>query len=127
MARDRKAALAASIQAERETARARVPQFDKFARAEAALGRVRGSAAGRVGKPAAGAVEKVVRDSFTMPATDYAKIARIRERCLKAGVSVTKGEVLRAGLRALERLSAGELLQAMRAVEKVKPGRPKQR
>ena len=125
MARDRKAALTASMQAEREAARARVPQFDKFDRAEEALGRIGGSAAGPVGKPAGDAVEKVVRDSFTMPAPDYAKIARIRERCLKAGVSVTKGEVLRAGLLALERLSADSLLRVIRAVEKVKPGRPK--
>jgi hypothetical protein len=124
MARDRKAALAASIRAERDTARARVPRFDKFERAEQVLGRAGRAPTGRAGQLPSRA-EKVTRDSFTMPAADYAKIARIRERCLQAGVSVTKGEVLRAGLRVLDALSASDLLKAVRAVEKVKTGRPK--
>ena len=42
--------------------------------------------------------EKVVRDSFTMPQSEYRKIAEIKESCLKAGLHVKKSEVLRAGL-----------------------------
>src|ERR1017187_4435057 len=41
---------------------------------------------------------KMVRDSFTMPQDDYAHIAALKERCLKAGVSAKKSEVLRAAL-----------------------------
>lgn len=136
MARDRRTALAASIQAEREATQARVPIFaDRFEKAENALGRARSSATSRSGKSgtavapypsrtSASATEKVIRDSFTMPSKDYKKITQLREKCLKAGLSVTKGEILRAGLHALESLSAENLRQAVQSVEKIKPGRP---
>ena len=70
---------------------------------------------------------KVVRDGFTMPASDYALIAQLRRAALQAGLSVTKSEVLRAGLQVLSQLPAGELLQALRGLEKVKTGRAAKR
>jgi hypothetical protein len=69
-------------------------------------------------------LEKVVRDSFTMPSRDYKKITQLREKCLKAGISATKSEMLRAGLHALEEMSIDDLRQVMQSVEKVKTGRP---
>ena len=66
---------------------------------------------------------KVVRDGFTMPASDYALIAQLQTTALQAGLSVTKSEVLRAGLQVLSQLSAPELTQALRGLEKVKTGR----
>ena len=68
--------------------------------------------------------EKVVRDSFTMPKSDYAKIAALKQKCLDAGVSVKKSEVLRAGLLLLEGTTLENLLAAISAVETVKTGRP---
>ncbi|ASW00209.1 hypothetical protein [Paraburkholderia aromaticivorans] len=68
--------------------------------------------------------EKVVRDSFTMPKSDYDKIAALKQTCLDAGVSVRKSELLRAGLILLEAASAKRLLAAISAVETVKTGRP---
>ena len=68
--------------------------------------------------------EKVVRDSFTMPKSDYAKIAVLKQKCLDAGISVKKSEVLRAGLLLLEGATAQRLLAAISAVETVKTGRP---
>jgi phage-related minor tail protein len=68
--------------------------------------------------------EKVVRDSFTMPKSDYAKIATLKQKCLNAGVSVKKSEVLRAGLLLLEGATLENLLAAISAVETVKTGRP---
>jgi hypothetical protein len=68
--------------------------------------------------------EKVVRDSFTMPKSDYAKIAALKEKCLEAGVSVKKSELLRAGLLLLESAPSNRLLAAVSAVETVKTGRP---
>ena len=68
--------------------------------------------------------EKVVRDSFTMPKSDYAKIAALKEKCLEAGVSVKKSELLRAGLLLLESAPSKRLLAAVSAVETVKTGRP---
>jgi hypothetical protein len=70
--------------------------------------------------------EKVVRDSFTMPKSDYAKIAALKQKCLDAGISVKKSEVLRAGLLLLEGATSQRLLAAISAVEAVKTGRPSQ-
>jgi hypothetical protein len=74
-------------------------------------------------KKAAGKV-KVVRDSFTMPQDDYARIGELKQLCLKAGVQVKKGELLRVGLQALGKLSAAQLIQAVASLEKIKTGRP---
>jgi len=68
--------------------------------------------------------EKVVRDSFTMPKSDYEKIAALKQKCLDAGISVKKSELLRAGLLLLESAPPKHLLAAISAVETVKTGRP---
>jgi hypothetical protein len=68
--------------------------------------------------------EKVVRDSFTMPKSDYDKLAVLKQKCLGAGVAVKKSELLRAGLLLLEAAPLVSLLDAIAAVETVKTGRP---
>lgn len=68
---------------------------------------------------------KVVRDSFTMPQDDYAKIAELKAACQKAGLQVKKSELLRAGLHALSILSVEKLKQTIARVEQIKTGRPK--
>jgi hypothetical protein len=68
--------------------------------------------------------EKVVRDSFTMPKSDYDKIAALKQKCLSNGVHVKKGELLRAGLLILEKATVEQLIGAVGAVEAVKTGRP---
>lgn len=68
---------------------------------------------------------KVIRDSFTMPQSDYAKIAEFKELCLKNGLHVKKSELLRAGLHALGKLSGTQLKSAVSALEKIDTGRPK--
>ncbi|QGZ58374.1 hypothetical protein [Paraburkholderia acidiphila] len=68
--------------------------------------------------------DKVVRDSFTMPKTDYQRIALLKRKCLEAGVAVKKSELLRAGLQLLESAPQKRLLAAIAALETVKTGRP---
>jgi hypothetical protein len=68
---------------------------------------------------------KVVRDSFTMPQNDYAKIGELKQLCLKSGMHVKKSELLRAGLNVLSRLSAAQLKATVSALETIKTGRPK--
>ena len=68
---------------------------------------------------------KVVRDSFTMPQSDYAKIGEFKQLCLKNGLHVKKSELLRAGLHALGKLSAAQLKIALSNLEKIESGRPK--
>lgn len=68
---------------------------------------------------------KVVRDSFTMPQAEYQQIADIKASCLKAGTHVKKSEVLRAGLKVLSALTAGELKIVLNSLDKIPTGRPK--
>ena len=67
---------------------------------------------------------KVIRDSFTMPASDYKLIRVLKERCLELGMAIKKSELLRAGLALLQRLPKESLSQAVAQVDNVKIGRP---
>ena len=78
-----------------------------------------------VKKPKKEPKAKIVRDSFTMPQSEYQKIAEIKETCRKAGLPVKKSEVLRAGLKALGKIDAAQLKRALAGLEKIKTGRPK--
>ncbi len=66
---------------------------------------------------------KVIRDSFTMPEVDYSKLAELKSRCLVAGVSVKKSELLRIGLHLLTALPITRLMAAVAALESVETGR----
>jgi hypothetical protein len=67
---------------------------------------------------------KVIRDSFTMPKAEYAKIDELKALGLTVGVAAKKSELLRAGLIALSKLGAPELKTAIKALDNVKTGRP---
>lgn len=69
-------------------------------------------------------VGKVVRDSFTMPEDDYSLIDKSQRRFMRLAIMMNKGEILRAGLHALEQLSNADLKEISVNVEKVKTGRP---
>ncbi len=66
----------------------------------------------------------MVRDSYTMPENDYAKLSELKKTCLKAGVHVKKSELLRAGLIALSKLPTATLLKTVGGLVKIKTGRP---
>lgn len=68
---------------------------------------------------------KVVRDSFTMPQSDYDKIAELKQVCQQAGVHVKKSELLRAGLQALSKMSMAQLERTIVQLAPIKTGRPK--
>ena len=116
--RDFKSALGSSMRAEQNRATDR--QLDRFARAEAIMD----AGAGKYPEPERPERERVIRDSFTLPATDYQRIARIQERALKAGFHANKSEIMRAGLLLLDEFPDIELTSALRRVEKIKTGRP---
>jgi hypothetical protein len=75
-------------------------------------------------KPAKAKKVKLVRDSFTMPETEYAAIASLKKRCLAAGVSVKKSEILRAAMAGLAKLSDASVVAAIRRLDIIKTGRP---
>lgn len=68
--------------------------------------------------------EKVIRDGFSMPTSDYALVLEIRAQLLNAGVPATKSGVLRAALHALNQLSIDDITQLLMGLEPVHTGRP---
>lgn len=69
------------------------------------------------------AQDKVIRDSFTMPGYDYALIEDIKLKLMKKGSLLNKGEILRAGLHALNEMTVEELLSLAQNIDKIKVGR----
>jgi Arc/MetJ-type ribon-helix-helix transcriptional regulator len=119
-ARDIKSALGLSMKAEESRVAER--KLDRFARAEAAM---EAGVADSQSQPPEH--QRVIRDSFTLPANDYALLSSLRERGLKAGIHITKSEFVRAGLQMLLKADEAEFLLALQRLEKVKTGRPIER
>lgn len=69
--------------------------------------------------------EKLVRDSFTMPRSDFDLIALLKERALGFRRPTKKSELLRAGLQALAALNPKQLQAALDSLPLLKSGRPK--
>ena len=67
---------------------------------------------------------KMVRDSFTIPKTEYGVLDALKARAAKAGVPAKKSEVLRAGIKALAAMTDGAFLASLGAVPAIKTGRP---
>ncbi|KRB98908.1 hypothetical protein ASE11_11315 [Hydrogenophaga sp. Root209] len=67
---------------------------------------------------------KLVRDSFTIPKTEFAAIETLKTRAIALGTSVKKSELLRAGLMALQGLNDAAYKAALSAVPTLKTGRP---
>jgi hypothetical protein len=64
---------------------------------------------------------KLVRDSFTMPKTEYAVLEALKERASKLGRPTKKSEVLRAGLQALAAMGDASFLASVGALPSAKP------
>lgn len=75
--------------------------------------------------PKAAKADKVVRDSFTMPQSDFDIIDRIKLRAIEWKQPVKKSEVLRAGLQALEALTDAKVRALLTGLAPIKKGRPK--
>lgn len=76
-------------------------------------------------KPSKTKKPKLVRDSFTIPKTEYMVLDELKLRAAKLAHPVKKSELLRAGIKALNGLSDAALLAALKAVPSIKTGRPK--
>ena len=68
--------------------------------------------------------EKMIRDSFTIPKTEFGALTQVKQRAAELGHPVKKSEVLRAGIKALVAMASAPLLAALRAVPSIKTGRP---
>jgi hypothetical protein len=67
---------------------------------------------------------KLVRDSFTIPKTEYAVLEQLKQRAAQSGTPVKKSELLRAGIKALAGMGDAPFLAALGAVPAIKTGRP---
>ena len=67
---------------------------------------------------------KMIRDSFTIPKTEYLVIHALKERAGKLSRAAKKSELLRAGVKALAAMSDAAFLAALSAVPTIKTGRP---
>lgn len=71
------------------------------------------------------AKDKLVRDSFTMPRSDFALIDQLKERALGFKRPTKKSELLRAGLQVLAGLTDAKLAAVLAALTTLQAGRPK--
>ena len=67
---------------------------------------------------------KLVRDSFTIPKSEYAVLEALKVRAANLARPVKKSELLRAGINALNAMSDKAFLAAMNGVPSLKTGRP---
>jgi hypothetical protein len=68
---------------------------------------------------------KLVRDSFTMPESEYQILGDLKKAFLKSGVAVKKSELLRAGVALLNTMSQDRLRVVIAGLPALKAGRPK--
>lgn len=76
-------------------------------------------------KPLKAKKPKLVRDSFTIPKSEYAVLDELKLRAAKLAHPIKKSELLRAGIKALTGMTDKALLEALQAVPAIKTGRPK--
>ena len=67
---------------------------------------------------------KVVRDSFTIPKTEFMQIADMKKRAMTLGVEVKKSELIRAGLQLISGLQDAAFKKALAGIPTLKTGRP---
>lgn len=67
---------------------------------------------------------KLVRDTFSMPDSDYQLIAEILQRFPALQARTTKSELVRAGIRTLYEMDDTDLQSVLTKLERLKTGRP---
>jgi len=71
------------------------------------------------------AKHKLVRDSFTIPKSEYTVLEGLKLRAANLARPVKKSELLRAGIAALHAMADKAFLAALNEVPSLKTGRPK--
>ena len=71
------------------------------------------------------AKQKLVRDSFTIPKTEYAVLEGLKDRAANLKRPTKKSELLRAGVLALQAMTDKAFLSVLNGVPSLKTGRPK--
>jgi hypothetical protein len=69
--------------------------------------------------------EKLIRDSFTIPESEYVVLSSVKKACLGASIEVKKSELLRIAIGQLSQMSLPTLSDALNKLPKIQTGRPK--
>ena len=67
----------------------------------------------------------LVRDSFTMPQSEYQVLSLVKKACLQAGIEIKKSELLRIAVVQLAGLSVAKIATLQQGLNKIQAGRPK--
>ena len=67
----------------------------------------------------------LVRDSFTMPQSEYQVLSLVKKACLQAGIEIKKSELLRIAVVQLAGLSVTKIATLQKGLNKIQAGRPK--
>jgi hypothetical protein len=67
----------------------------------------------------------MVRDSFTMPESEYKVLGEVKRACLKAGIEIKKSELLRIGVELIRQMEIDKLKNVLATLAPLKAGRPK--
>lgn len=67
---------------------------------------------------------KLVRDSFTIPKSEYSVLADLKQRAADVATPAKKSELLRAGIKTLAAMTDAAFKSALAAVPTIKTGRP---
>jgi hypothetical protein len=78
-----------------------------------------------VGRPVKNKKPKLVRDSFTIPKSEYTVLDDLKQRAGKLSSPIKKSELIRAGIKALAGMSDAAFLEALKSVPSIKTGRPR--
>jgi hypothetical protein len=54
---------------------------------------------------------KMVRDSYSMPESDYVTLIDLKKKCVSASVKIKKSELIRLGIQSLAKLSDAALIK----------------
>ena len=113
------------------TAAAKTPtNAAKKAAAKKAAAKAPATAPGKPPAPKPAPVEvklkhKLVRDSFTIPKTEYVDLESLKLRAADLKRPTKKSELIRAGIAVLKKMGDKEFLAAVSGVPSLKTGRPK--
>ena len=123
-AKDPLGGLADSLAAEEEAVGRRFREAERFTQG---LPRARASEETEAPGPAPVARSArslgVVRTQFSFPLEDHQLIGTLQTQGLRQGLRLTKSQIVRAGLRALDAMTPGEFGAAVEQSAPLKPGR----
>ncbi len=67
----------------------------------------------------------VQRIGFSMPTKDIELLEQVKMRCLKMGIDISKSELIRAGIHALNKMKNSDVEKIMTSLSETKIGKPK--